>query len=314
MILLESVHARNFQSLHDIELEFGKFTTIVGPSSSGKSAVTRALKAVTSNALNEDYISRGTKHASVTVDVDSVKVTIEREIGDSSVYKISRMGSEEPPYSKLNRKVPAQVTEALGILPSTQEVGCINFAGQFDSPYLLTQGASSVAKILGELTNVSKIFNAVKEANRRTKNASGLVNLRKKDEAALKADLLKFAEMGQMSKDVTQAEVLIASAGQTQAQLTDLTNCLQDLESSSKILAEFLDTPELPDLDDVLLSQINLNKFKDLARTMIQSQKTVRECDSAIAEAISQIEHSEDELHKLLLQAGTCPTCNQDVL
>src|SRR6187402_3232806 len=167
--MLQSIRCKNFQSLHDVDLELGKFTVIVGESSSGKSAFIRALKAVSSNQLNSDYITRGTKHSYVAVKTESATVTIERDQGGISVYKVAKTGSQESRYSKLNRQVPAEVTEILGITPSTLDEGSINFAGQFDPPYLLKDTGGSVAKTLGELTNVSTIFAAVKEANRRTK-------------------------------------------------------------------------------------------------------------------------------------------------
>lgn len=43
----QSIRVQGFQSLYDVSLDLGGFTVIVGPSSSGKSAFIRSVKAVT---------------------------------------------------------------------------------------------------------------------------------------------------------------------------------------------------------------------------------------------------------------------------
>jgi DNA repair ATPase RecN len=304
----------NFQSLRNVELEFGKFTVIVGESSSGKSAVTRAMRAVTSNALNSDYITRGAKKASVSLRTEEFVVTIERESGDSSAYKIVEAGREKPRFARLNRQVPSQVTEALGIAPSSKEVTSINFAGQFDTPYLLTEGASSVAAVLGELTNVSTIFAAVKEANRRAKAASSLINLRKKDEASLLDDLKRFVNIGQVAKEVSRAEQLMAECLEVQAEAAALANLLARLEAADRARESFVDISELPDLDSLLAAQKKLNSYAQVLRSVAASQKAAQQFLQQSQDNTTLIAETEEQLHKLLIDAGKCPTCNQDIV
>jgi DNA repair ATPase RecN len=311
--LIDSIKAVNFQSLRNVELEFGKFTVIVGMSSSGKSAVTRALKAVTSNALDSDYISRGTKKSSVSVKTEEFVVTIERELGDSSVYKIVEAGREKPRFARLNRQVPTQVTEALGIPPLSKEVAPLNFAGQFDTPYLLTEGASSVATVLGQLTNVSTIFAAVKEANRRAKAASSLVNLRKKDEAQLLEDLKKFANIGQVAKDITHAEQIMSECVELETQISNLTALLARLEAASEVRDSFVAIPELPELAPLLAAQKLYNEYTATLRVLAASQKSIQQNTLSLKQAGEDLKAAEEELHAILVDTGTCPTCNQEI-
>jgi chromosome segregation ATPase len=312
--LIDSIHAVNFQSLRNVELEFGKFTVIVGASSSGKSAVTRAIKAVTSNALNSDYITRGAKKSSVSLKVEEFIVTIERESGDSSVYKVVEAGREKPRFARLNRQVPAQVTEALGIAPSTKEVASINFAGQFDAPYLLTEGASSVATVLGELTNVSTIFAAVKEANRRAKAASSLINLRKKDEAQLVEDLKKFANIGKAAKDITAAEQIMAECIALENQIEALQSLAQRLDAAEKARDRFVENVTLPDLEPLLAAQETFNRYTALLRSVASSQKASQHNSNLLIQANDALIQAEAQLHELLVSSGTCPTCNQEII
>lgn len=311
--MIESIKAINFQSLQNVDIELGKFTVIVGPSSSGKSALTRALKAVTSNQLNSDYITRGTKKSSVSLRTGDTTVTIERELGDSSVYKVASLGSQESRFARVNRQVPAEVTAALGIVPSTQEVASINFAGQFDTPYLLKEGASSVARVLGELTNVSTIFSAVKEASKRAKNSSTLVNLRKKDEQQLIQDLSKFINVGQSSKKISEAEILMAECTELARQVEILQGCVARAEDAVNALNSIKEIPEPPDLGQVLQAQKQLIEYKQILTTVALSQQQIKKSDSSIEDSETIIVSTEQELHNLLVKVGKCPTCNQNI-
>lgn len=311
--MIESIKATNFQSLQDVEVEFGKFTVIVGASSSGKSALTRAMKAVTSNSLGTDNITKGSKYAAVSLKTENATVTIERETGGSSAYKVAKPGSEESSYLKLNRQVPSEVTEVLGISPSTQEVSSINFAGQFDAPYLLKEGASSVARILGELTNVSTIFTAVREASRRAKNASAVVNLRKKDQAKLLEQISDFSNVSEQARAVTAAEEKLAHAVQLKADIVRLSHLVTLARAASNSLSAIKEIPELPDTTELLKAQARLNLFKTTLREVVLARQLIAKQDTSIEEAQSAILAAEQELHDTLAAAGKCPTCNQEI-
>lgn len=310
--MLTRIRAINFQSLRDVNLELGRFTVLVGPSSSGKSAVMRAVKAVVSNGLSSDYISRGTKAASVSVEVNDTTITIERSSNESSSYKIVESSGKESRYTELNRQVPAQVAEALGI-SSSKEVAPINFAGQFDTPYLLTEGGSSVARVLGELTNVSTIFDAVKEANRRSRNASALLKLRKKDEAQLLEDLKSYATIGVRAKDVSSAEQTLAHCTELDSSVQVLSKLIVSAEKAEATLEKTDTVFEIPDLSEVLTAQNRLLQYSALLKEMVSSSNSIRSAETAINSARQDHDSAKAELHDLLVTLGQCPTCNQKI-
>lgn len=311
--MLQSIYCKNFQSLKDVELELGKFTVIVGASSSGKSAFIRALRAIADNALHSDNIMQGTKHASVAVTTDSATVTIERSVGGSSVYKIAQASSEESSYSKLNRQVPSQVTAALGIIPSTKEVASISFAGQHDAPYLLTESSSNAARILGELTNVSTIFAAVREASKRGKAASTLLNLRKKDQEAIVAQISDYRDINIQAKAIDSVEAVWSEI----TQLAELRDSLQTLarraQTASDALSRVGFIPEPPRLDDIFKEQKTLTEFKKLLKQAILASQKLTSSGTAIQQASDAIVLAEKQLHNLLAEAGQCPLCLQEV-
>jgi DNA repair ATPase RecN len=309
--LLNTIRVKNFQSLQDINLELGRFTVIVGPSSSGKSAITRAIKAVASNSLDSDNITQGTKHSAISVTTDLGTVTIERNSGDSSAYKVTKVGSKESSYSKLNRQVPAEITEILGITPSTKDVESINFAGQHDAPYLLKDSSSNVARILGELTNVSTIFAAVKEASRRAKAASTMLNVRKKDLALVVTQISKYSAISVHAATITQAEIALVQATETDRKFTRLQTVLSTAEKASDALEAIKEIPTMPDLGQLVETQAKLTRFLGLIQKLTVSAKNTTDSQASIQAADSAIIQIEAELHEHLEELGYCPLCNQ---
>lgn len=311
--MIESIHCKNFQSLKDVELVLGKFTVIVGPSSSGKSAVIRAIRAVADNALSSDNIQQGTRHASVAIKTDAATITIERSVGGSSVYKITGHSGEESSYTKLNRQVPSEVTAALGILPSTKEVDSISFAGQHDAPYLLTESSSNAARILGELTNVSTIFAAVQKATRKVKAASTLLNVRKKDQEAVMAQISEYRNINDEAKSMSQVELLWSDIEQLQSRTTLLERCLATAQTASDALRKAEIIPEAPSMDGILAQHKTVLQFKDLLKKTIIASKQIVEFSELINDAEANAAKAEEDLHNLLIEAGQCPLCLQEV-
>ena len=101
---------RDFQSLADVELDLAPFTVVVGPSSSGKSAVARALKILSSNARGNDFVSSWAKHSEISVTTEEgPSVTLMKGEG-KGVYLV-----DEEKFTRLAGGVPEAVTQALNV-------------------------------------------------------------------------------------------------------------------------------------------------------------------------------------------------------
>jgi DNA repair ATPase RecN len=311
--LLQSISCKNFQSLQDVEIELGKFTVIVGASSSGKSALIRAVRAIADNSLNPDNIMQGTKHSSVSIKTDMATATIERSVGGSSVYKITKIGSEESSFTKLNRQVPSQVTEVLGIPPSTKEVSSISFASQHDAPYLLTETSSNAARILGELTNVSTIFAAVSRATKKAKAASTLLNLRKKDQEAVMKQIVEYQDIKAQATAMSEVEDVWEELSDINAFRVNLAGCIDRAEKASDALSRVRLIPEPPSMAELLSTQRSLQDFKSTLKSAILASRLVTEQSDKITALEQTVKDTEEHLHKLLADIGQCPLCHQEV-
>lgn len=316
--MLEQVTIRNWQSLVNVDLLLGRFTAIVGPSSSGKSALMRALRAVASNVSGTDKITRGQKTAAISVRTDTHLVTLEhgRFSNDTApgwYYRLLPVGGTEERYTKLNRAVPQAITDALRIDPVPTKGASINFASQHDPPFLLLDSGANVARTLGELTNVDRIFEAGREALRRRNAASSTLKTREADLAALIADAKQYAGLPQRLSAIQKAEQTAEKAAALVDQASRLRDAAERLEVAQGVLERSAVLPELPSFAPVEQAQQRLDSFKALLRTWADRRHAASQWDVEAGEQAMLEDRLEYELHEVLVVAGTCPTCNRPI-
>jgi DNA repair ATPase RecN len=280
--MIKQVRVRNFQSLRSIDLEFGKLTVIVGASSSGKSALMRSMRALTSNVRGTSFVTRGSKTAAVAVSLDTGdKVVLER--GESSgSYRLALADGTEQTYIKLGGAVPEQVTQALQLLPADKGVS-IHFAGQFDRPYLLDDSGSEVARELGELTNVSRIFEAVREANRRRLSTGQELKTREADLEDLKQQTETFRGLPARVKACEEAEAAFQRAVALNQQSSRLRDVMLDLSVAESTVARLSAAlPEIPSFDNATAAHNQLSVFKSLIGEWIAANRSYSDANEGV--------------------------------
>ncbi len=169
--LLEAVAVRNFQSLESVDVALGTFTVVVGPNDLGKSALLRAIRSAAEASPGVEFITRGQSVARVALSLDGVKLLWEKG-AQTNRYTVLRPDGTRQVFEKVGRSVPDDLSEwlALGKVDFGDVSLNLNFADQDDPPFLVPFpggiNEAHVAKVLGDLTNLSILFKAVQEANR----------------------------------------------------------------------------------------------------------------------------------------------------
>lgn len=299
----------NFQSLKNVDLELGLFTVIVGPSSSGKSALIRAVKALTSNVRGNNVITRGQKAMAITGRTETHTVTLERS-ERTAAYRISSDDGNQT-FTKLAAGVPDQVSQALRIEPVT-DTGSVNFAGQFDKPYLLDETGSAVARVLGELTNVNTLFEAVRAANRIRQHAASTAKMRQNDLEGVKGRLGVFQGLQGRVRALEEAEKLDANRKRLETQISRLNTQISTVRITERAIQKAT-LPPLPAYDRL---DPALHRYLDLQaklRGLIAKQKRFEDLRD---EAITTIMDAKDAQYAIadkLEEAGVCPTCGRPV-
>jgi energy-coupling factor transporter ATP-binding protein EcfA2 len=231
--MFRSLTLTDFQSHQSSHLELGPFTVIVGSSSSGKSAVVRALRLVADNARGTSYVRQGAASCRVALELAgsepvldaSTVVTVER--GKSvSAYTLRVAGMHDEPllFTKCASSVPEAVAAALELGESALWV-----AGQFDRPYLLDETGAEVARVLGKLTNVNMIYTAVRETNRRASEARRSHAAKASELAVAVTELSRYASLPDRLAAGREAESALARADALASRRDALARQIADL-------------------------------------------------------------------------------------
>lgn len=269
--MIEKIHVRNFQSLHDVELELGPLTVIVGPSSSGKSAFIRAARTLTSNRRGDEFISHGERTASISAVTDRGTVTLTKSKKTTdNAYTVTPTDPAHPLYpqrvfTKLGGDTPPEVSAFLGIAPKD----AINYAGQFDKPYLLDDSAGEVARTLGGLTNVNVIFEAARESNRRKLADAATLRTRSADLEEIKNRIPGYRSLKGQDAALTEAEQHIKQARSIEKRIARLTMALDTIEAAERAVATLTPMAErtVPSERPILEAAARLTALRDALRT-----------------------------------------------
>jgi DNA repair ATPase RecN len=317
---ISELAVESFQSLYDVKIPLGKLTVVVGHSNSGKSAFGRALKAVSRNSISPGYVSKGKTSAKLRLTYsDGTAVELERGKGVSSYKLVNEHGHSEL-YAKCGTTVPADVQK---VLKTPEGDPDLFFSTQFDSPWLLAETGSATAKVLGDLTNVSMLAEAAREANRRRQEMLKLAGIRRKDaDAAVTRVKTEYADLGTRKKAVEEARELLSAAIDASSRITQLEDLsgrytsAQRLIVSAQAKADELTSllksvaGDMQDLEEV---EAKINEVESWAKRYNAQVAFRAEKEREINDLEIHIQEAEQELHETLKEAGTCPLCQQTI-
>lgn len=312
--MLTEIQADGYQSLRDAKIALGRLTVITGPSSSGKSALVRALLLLARNARGTSYISRGRDKCVVGVGCreEGWAVSITRGARGADAYRVAVIdpdGGDKPKvwdYTKLGGKVPDEAAQVLNLGP-------LNFAGQFDAPFLLTATAGDVAKMLGSLTNVTLIFAAAREAGRRKKALQAELKRAEAEVERLSGEAQRFASLPSRIEAVRQAEEALEKHALAQGRAQALEACLGRLGAAQQALAAVAVPPEPPDLSELEEAGRKIARLSQLLDAVRLGNAAQAAAEAGARREEGAIRDADVAIHKALEEAGTCPLCGQEV-
>lgn len=305
--MIERLSVRHFQSIEKVDLELSRLTVVVGQSSSGKSALTRALRTLTSNARGTSFIQFGERACSVIATTERGTVSLHKGARDE--YTLIKPGGDQVTFTKLGGTVPEAVSDVLGI-PAKDP---LNYASQFDLPFLLASPPSEVARILGELTNADIVFSAARESNRRRLQASSTLKVKADDLSQISEQSKVYARLRHQVDAVATAEEHLHRAAvieNRRAELDEILRVYQDAHEKRTAAARDAETT-LPDLEPAVSASQRLDHFRALLVQSAQGKRAVDQARTDSTAAAGEIDALErlyvEELHRL----GTCPACGQ---
>lgn len=306
---VSSARVQDFQSIADASVEFGSFTVLVGPSSSGKSAFLRAVRACIRNDFVPSMVRSGKSKSVVTLDfVGGDSVSIER--GKSlSTYSL---GNDKGTFTKSARSVPLEIEKILA-MPMIEGVDA-SMRFQFDKPFLLADPGSRASQVLGSLTNASLLHSAVREANRRASESLATLKVRKDDVDRLSGLLEDYADLEDKRSQVEKAEKILGEAREVAVRRDRIVAKMEELRGIQKSLKS-LEVSQPPDPTKVLN---HIQELTDRLASLTQAFGRVQMIKSQLTQEQDrshQLKSSAEELESqyvaYLKSLGQCPTCGQ---
>lgn len=309
--MIQHIEIKNYQSIHELAVDLAPFTVMVGQSSAGKSAFTRAIKGVAYNGIKKEHITHGQQTAQVKLVTDKGSVTLTKGKPEDSYVILANDDIKNPRrYTKNGVSAPEDVSSFLGI-PARD---AINFAGQFDMPFLLTASGATVAATLGELTNVAAIFEASREGLRKKNSFSTLLKTRQSDLAALEPQLAEFENLDVVLEHITEAEHGLTRVEAAEARLSRINDLMGTVAVAQSRLKAAQGRTALPvPHTDELRALINrLHTITSLLGAIQKYGLIAADRRAAIELGDDVLKNTEEEYIRLLHEAGTCPTCGQN--
>lgn len=241
----------NFQIHEKLDICVDGFTVVEGISSSGKSAIRRALQTLFKNEWNSSYMRSGSKSCSIVFEMDGNRVEYRRP--DNSYVFNGQL------YSKLGRGgVPVEFADwGFSDLEVGDDSYDVIFASQLDPLFLVSYKPADINRILGRIFDVE-----------RYKIAGQLVQ---KDIQSCKVSLTKAkADLNEFSSQISEYRKHLSFVSDLDDQISSLSlidkflgllSIASDLDSQVCFLSEMLQ--ELYAVSESLKSHEVLQSFSD---------------------------------------------------
>lgn len=303
---------QDFQSLEDVRFELGVrpsgggLTTVEGPSSTGKSAVVRAIRLLYENS-SFPAVRAGATRAVVSVTAEDGSV-VEVSRGPShSVYRHTSPEGIEEKFPKAGRSVPDDIAQKLNLAEG------VHFASQFDPPYLLAESGSKVSSVIGAFTHAEEMQSAAREGNRRRLKSEQEKQIRIEDMKSV-AQKLKELDPDRLLVEreaLEQTKVGLARAEDIASRMGSLTKALGDLEKLDQAKENFAEVLSRPVPEDMLAQAMSLRSQIVSLAELLKAAMAVQNASLALAQAEESLAGAEADLKAVEAEIEVCPTCGR---
>jgi len=286
---MKDVSIRNYQGIVKADFELVPGTNVfIGGTDTGKSSLIRALRDWMYNTVGDAHVTAGADVAEVTVDG-----VMWRKGKKDNEYIIG-----DKVYSKVGRgAVPTEVQDVTGIRDVEFGEGVtrrLNIVEQFGPEFIVGEKASENAKVIGSLSGIHVIFNALREATADHKRAQKDVNTFEERKADAELKVESFAYIGDVVDLLEKAGKRIDSLTEKAAVNKRMTKLFEDkitCEADIKRAANSMKVHKS-------LASVSFDKYDSLY-AKLHNMKTLQEEYVESEDEIATLTASMKELKKL---------------
>ena len=229
--MIKSIQIKNFQSHKDTYIEFGDgLNVLTGSSRSGKSTVRRALMWCMLNRPTGNSIiswwnkkkDKPTGETSVTVTLDNGTVITRIKSPELNGYIINGKTLEA-----VGTNVPEEITEAFNISD-------VNYSGQFDAPYLVSQSAGYVAQYLNAIVNLEDADYYQKEVESLKRSCQREIDTDTENATKYRVSLTWYDWLGSAEKTIEFIKDKSSTLSNTETVLLNIKRVYEEREKAKK--------------------------------------------------------------------------------
>ena len=111
---------------------------------------------------------------------------------------------------------------------------------------------------------------------------------------------------------LTHGPKLLQTAEDVSSRVARLRRLVLDIDMAESYL-EDSSSVEVPDISVVLAARDRLDSYTSLIADMRAAADRVKRSDEALVSSASSLKDKTEELRAVLVEAGTCPTCDQPI-
>lgn len=289
---LRVVKLRNFQAhtCKDVELDPG-ITTLVGPSDAGKSAVLRALEHVMMNTQRgSGCVTTGKDSAKIHLRLDDgCKLT--RATGKQSYYKL-----DGELFKAFGVGVPAPIEDLLRVTE-------INFQGQHDPVFWLSEKAGAVSKHLNGIVDLSAVDTSMSFVSLELRRARAKVGVIEERLEEARKDKKRWAHAQERAREFKALKSLRKELTQLREDRDELAELIERINVTIPV--------QPPGLGDVVRAR---ESYEQAQACLLQGRALVCALErsmKAASAAKQQLDQAQHELTQAEKELTTCPTCGQ---
>lgn len=195
---------RNVGIIKSASLEFVPgLNLILGPSSSGKSTLLRALRSFVDNSFGDSNVTTGQSKMVVQMQLNNETYSYARDLSDKE-HKSKYLINQDM-YVKVGRAALPELRERLKLFPVdlNGESLSFNFCSQFDGPFIILGSPSLLYTILTYRNsfNIGKLQDLYKEDVKQNRAAVNFATSLLESNTAALADTKELMQVFEVSKD-----------------------------------------------------------------------------------------------------------------
>jgi len=241
-----AVEIRDFQSIERVTFQIDGFTSLVGRSNIGKSALIRAIKCALTGAPVAAFVRHGaacarkvkgqkTCKCHVSVKLKSEGFDLLWEKGDA----VNRYVFNGAAYPAAERGMPDFLTAHFNEVKVGDKDILLQVADQFQPIFLLDQSGTAVADVLSDMAKLDRVNVASRMAEKDRKDAVATRKVREKDLLDAKTKLASFDSLETTVRDVRSLQEKHREIQERRAKvvrLTTLGRTFANLEQQADLL------------------------------------------------------------------------------